>query len=164
MLLIAELVFIVMLTMILFVLYRNEILAARNGLLFATIEEFWDGKERRRYTRFKKAIDITYAVEKKLHLKNNCRIVDISEGGMQIRLDTKLSKGNIIFLKIPIPDSNAIAEAEGEIMWSKDLPDRDKFSRRLFSAGVQFRAIKEPAGIKLMEYIHSLKAEPEKGG
>jgi len=161
MILLAELLFIVLLAMILFMLYRNDRISSRSHMPVAKLEEYWAGKERRQHIRFNSSLEILYREEKKMHLKNNCRTVDISEGGMKLQVDKKFPKGTILDFKIMLPDSKKTAEVEGEVVWSEDIKEHSLSGKRMFNAGVKFRAIKEPAGSHLVDHIRSLSAAPQ---
>lgn len=156
MLLIVEILFIVLLTMILFMLYKNEHLFSKKVVPLATVEEFWSGAERRKAVRFKKDLTVHYAVEKRPHLKTNGKTVDISESGVKILIDEKLTKGTTLDIMIAIPGSGKQIEAEGEIVWSEEANEPDASGKRFFHAGVRFSAIREPNGTTLREYIRSL--------
>lgn len=158
MLLIIELLFILILSMILFIIYRHESLLSKRALPQARIEEYWSGKERRQHFRFKKEFRVNYTVEKEPNLKSNAKTVDISESGMKILLDDKLAKGAILDMKIALPDSRKFAEVEGEVIWSEDIGGTDLSGKRYFYSGIRFRAVKEPAENILADYIHSLAA------
>jgi c-di-GMP-binding flagellar brake protein YcgR len=161
MFLIIEILFVLLLIAILVVLYRNERLVKRSRLPYADIEEFWDGKERRRHIRFKSALQVTYSLRDKRHIKNNCRTIDISDGGLKLMMNEKLSVGSLLHLKISIPRSKSSAEIEGEIVWSEDVAEKDTLGRRLFCSGLKFSAIKEPFGKHLIEYIHTLSEKSD---
>ena len=156
MLLIIELLFIVVLSLILFIIYRHESLLSKHALPQAKVEECWSGKERRQHVRFKKELTVNYAVEKKPHLKNDAKTVDISEGGMKLIMDDKLAKGTILDLKIALQDSRKIAEVEGEVVWNAEMEGTDPSGKRFFYAGIKFIAIKGPAENTLADYIRSL--------
>jgi len=159
MLVIFELLSILMLAMILFSLYRNERILSKSVLPQAGVEEFWNGPERRKHTRFRKKLVVSYCVIKHPHIKNRCRTIDISEGGMKLILNEKLDKGTILDIKISIPKSEKSIYAEGGVAWTEDISERDAFGRRLFFAGIKFSAINEPDGSSLLEYIQSLNSK-----
>ena len=156
MLLILELLFIVVLVMILFMVYRNERISSRDLVSRAKIEEYWNGKERRHHVRFKKALEVTYSVEKKSGL-NSSKTVDISEGGVKLLLDEKLSEGTMINLHIVLPNSKKILDVEGEIVWSSESQETDASNKRFFYSGIRFFAMRKPSGTILIDYIRSLE-------
>ncbi len=154
MLLIVELLFIVLLSMILFMLYRNERIFSRKAIPQATIEEYWPGKERRQCVRFKKDLEVSYTIEKKTHLRNNGKTVDLSESGMKLLLGEKLSKGTVLDLQIMLTNPRKIIEAEGEVVWSEEaLAGKDHLGKRLFHTGLKFLGVKSAAGETLSDCI-----------
>ena len=155
MLIIIELLFIVMLAMILFMISRDERSLSRARLHKARVEEYWDGKERRRHVRFKKNLEVTYRVQNKPNLKNG-KTIDISESGVKLLLDEKLAEGTTVVLQIFIPDSKKIEAVEGKIVWSRELKAEDSLGRRLFHSGIKFLAAKKPSSTNLASYIRSL--------
>ncbi len=154
MLLLVELLFICLLIFLFVMLYKNELVSAKARLSHAVIEECWDGKNRRKYTRFKEALDVIYALEKKAHFKDTARIVDISEGGAKLLLDKKLAKDDILHLKLELPHTNETAEIEGRVIWSEDEKGENESGKRLFHVGIMFSG--EPPNRSLIGYIRSL--------
>ena len=157
MLIAAELLFIVLLSMMLFMVYKNERTSAKKSLPRAKAEEYWNGKERRRHVRFKEALELTYMIERKPHLKHG-RTVNISEGGLKLVLAEKLATGTIMDLRIALPNSkkNTEIEIEGDVVWSGDAKDEEGSGKRLFYSGIKFFAIPEPSGTDLINYLRSL--------
>lgn len=157
MLIIVELLFIMILAVMLFMIYRSERASRKKALPRAKIEEYWDGKERRRHVRFKKALELTYMIEKRPHLKNG-RTVDISEGGLKLLLAEKLAVGTIMDLHITLPDSakSVEIEIEGEVVWSSEAKEDAVSDKRLFYSGIKFFAMPEPSGANFINYISSL--------
>lgn len=161
-LLVIELLFILLLAGILFVVYRHERALSKHAAPQAGIEEYWSGQERRRHFRFENRLDVNYSVEKKAHIKQSGKTVDISEGGMKLLLDEKLAPGTLLSLKIVLPGMNKHAEVEGEVIWSEDVQELDPSGKRLFHSGIKFLAMKEPAGTSFADYIRALASAMEK--
>ncbi|MFA6143046.1 MAG: PilZ domain-containing protein [Candidatus Omnitrophota bacterium] len=159
MILIVELLFVVLLSMILYMIYLHERVLTKNNTPHAMMEEYWSGKERREHFRFEKSLNVSYAVEKKQHLKNSGKTVDISEGGMKLLLDEKLPISTIVDLKVTLPNSRKFAEVEGEVIWSEEVKEIDPSGKRLFHSGIRFLAVKEPSNGKLAEYVRSLASD-----
>ncbi len=159
MILVVEILFIALLIFLLTIVNRNERLSAKTCLSHAVIEQYWDGKNRRKYSRFKKELKVIYSIEKKQHLKNNACTVDISEGGMKLLLDKKLSNGSVLGLKVEMPDVRDTAEVECRVVWSEELKGDNADGKRLFYTGLEFCAIREPHGMPLVNYIRSLVDE-----
>ena len=116
MFLIFGLVFLVLLSITLMMLWGHERIATKKMVPRAKIEECWDGEERRSHERFNKDLDVEYSVEKKPHLKNS-RTVDLSKGGMKLLFNEKLPKGAILDLKMHIPEKRRTIEVEAEVVW-----------------------------------------------
>lgn len=153
---IVGIVFLVLLSITLLMLWGHEQTAIKRVVPRAKIEECWDGEERRLYQRFDKGLDIEYKVEKRAHLKNG-RTVDLSRAGMKLLLDEKLPKGTILDLKVAIPEKGRVVEVEAEVVWTGDAEKKDPSGKRFFFSGLRFISIKEPAGIHLSEYLTRLK-------
>lgn len=157
MLLLVELLFILTLSMILFMIYRRELVSSKKNSSLASVEEFWAGKERRKHVRFAKNLEVVYALEKRPHLNNKCRTMDISEGGMKILIDQKLEKGTVMDLMVGFGNgASKPAEVEGEVMWSEESKDPNPLGKRMFYSGIKFLAIKEPRDKRLIDYLHGL--------
>jgi len=156
MVIIFEMLFVLILSMILFMLYRNERVIARSVLPKADVEELWEGAERRKHARIRKKLVVYYRIITHPRIRNRCRTIDISEGGMKLLLNEKLDKGAMLEIKITIPRSGRNVEVEGGVAWAEEVSERDAFGRRLFYAGIKFSAINDPGGSVLVEYIRSL--------
>ena len=151
-----EVLFIILMTVILFIFYVNERSSGRKNLPRAAMEECWSGKERRQHIRFKKNLEVNYLVRKRSRVKISGRTVDVSQGGMKLCLSEKLAKGTVLELMVNIPDVKKAAVLEGEVVWSEDAGD-DSEGRRAFYSGVMFISAKDPSHIPLIEYIKSLE-------
>lgn len=156
MFIVVELIFIILLIAVLFMLYGNDRLTAKNSTPKAKVEEYWSGKERRKHVRFKNTMEIHYVVKKKPFLSKNARTEDISEGGIRIVLGEKLAKGVILELRIPIPNLSRTQNVEGEVMWSEELQEKHPSGKRLFASGIKFRALEDRSDKTLFTYIRSL--------
>jgi len=160
MFLIVELLFIVLLTMILFMIYKNERALARKIVPQARMEGYLGGKERRQCVRFRQDMEVHYIVEKKNHLKNRGKTVDISESGVRLLLDEKLATGTILDLKMILPGSRRSVDVEGEVVWTEEIPQIDGDSgKRLFHAGVKFLAVRSHQGAMVTDYLRSISSD-----
>ena len=161
MLLVVEILFMGVLVAMLLVIYKSDMSLSRDAPPRARLEGYWDGRERRRRVRFKKTLDVKYAVEKRPHLKG-CRAVDISDAGIQIMLDEKLAEGALIDLKIELPEPKRTVEVEGRVIWSREADENAASDKRMFRAGIKFYAIKEPqAAPHFADYLGSLYDEAD---
>ena len=158
MFLIVGMVFLLLLSVTLMMLWGHEKIATRRVIPKAEVDECWDGEERRLYKRFDKGLEVEYSVEKGHHLKKGST-VDLSRGGMKLLLDEKLPKGAILDMKIHIPEKKRTIELEADVVWTNDADKKDPSGRRLFFSGVKFITIKEPAGTNLSEYLSHLESK-----
>jgi c-di-GMP-binding flagellar brake protein YcgR len=158
MFLIVGMVFLILLSITLMMLWGHERIATKRVVSRAKVEEFWDGEERRSHERFNKDLEVEYSVRTRPHFKNS-RTVDLSRGGMKLLLDEKLPKGAILGLKLYIPERRRTIEAEVEVVWTNDADKKDLSGRRFFFSGLKFISIKEPAGIHLSEYLTHLESK-----
>jgi c-di-GMP-binding flagellar brake protein YcgR len=153
---VAGILFVAILAYILIVLRKTEGGLRKSGLSKATVEECWDGKERRKHARFPKVIDIVYSVKKKIRPGNNIKTVDISEGGAKLVLDKKFDKGTLIVMQFEIPGLDKALDVEGRIVWSEEMVSQDEDGKRLFSAGIEFVSIEGSCGALLIKHIRSI--------
>ena len=158
MLLIVGMVFLLLLSITLMMLWGHEKIAIRRVRSCAKVEEFWNGEERRSHERFNKDLEVEYIVQMRPHLKNS-KTVDLSKGGMKLLLDEKLPKGAIMGLKVYIPEKRRTIKLEAEVVWTNDVDKKDPSGKRLFFSGLKFITIKEPAGIHLSEYLTPLESK-----
>ncbi|MDP2912603.1 MAG: PilZ domain-containing protein [Candidatus Omnitrophota bacterium] len=159
MLVLTEFFFIILLTMMLFILYRNERVSRSKLSPHAIIEECWSGIERRQHVRFKKNLVVTYAVKKNNHLKNNGKTVDVSEEGMKLLLNEKLPKDAMLDLKIDLADNDKAAEVEGLVVWSEDAGMTDPSGKRLFYSGIKFSTLRQQGNKHFSDYIRSIASQ-----
>ncbi len=158
MLIAIELLFIFFLAIVLFMIFKSEGLAAKGQLHQAIIEEYWSGKDRRKHPRFTKSLGVVYSIVKNQTIKNlTGKTVDISEGGVKLLLDEKLSLNTPINLKISISDSGETAEVTGNVVWTEDAVNvNDLSGKRLFYSGIKFSFTKDPSGRHLINRLCSL--------
>ena len=162
MLIAIELLFIALLAIVLFMVFKNDGFSAKNRRRQAQVAE-WGGKDRRAHPRFTQSLGVAYSVIKGSSPKSaSGKTVDISEGGMKLLLDEKLPQGAHITLNILLPDTGKMAEMTGDVMWTEDAPGaNDPSGKRLFYSGIKFSATKEPSGNSFVNFIRSLATNPE---
>jgi c-di-GMP-binding flagellar brake protein YcgR len=159
MFLVFEILLLILLLSILGMLYKSGLFSIKNRLFRALVKEYWDGNERRKYIRFKKTVEITYIIVKNPDLNNNGKTADISEGGMKLVVDKKLSKDDILEIRIALPGGNDTAIIEASVIWSEDAHDFKSDDKRLFYAGIQFSSVKEPSGKSIADCMRPLIAD-----
>lgn len=170
MFLVLEISFIILMAAILAMLVSHERKFRKEHLSRATVQEYWNGKERRRYVRFKKTLEVTYTLRKNSQVRSAGKVVDVSEGGMKLLLDEKLTNDTLLDLHLNLPDSRGPIRVTGKIVWLEECAQQDKTHhpnsdasscKRFFYAGLQFLPIIEPAGRDLIRYIRSLATDTQ---
>ena len=156
MLIAIELLFILLLAIVLFMVFKNEGFSAKNRRQ-ARVAECWSGKDRRQHPRFTQSLGVAYSVIKGSPTKSaSGKTVDISEGGMKLLLDEKLPQGAHVSLNILLSDTGEVAEMAGDVMWTEDASDAsDPSGKRLFYSGIKFSAAKEPSSNSFISFIRS---------
>ncbi len=159
MLVVAEFLFISLLVIVLFMIFKTDSFSLRKRLRNAKAEEYWDGTNRRRHPRFPQSLEVTYSVIKKRPPeKATGKTVDISEGGLKLILDEKLLPGSSINLQISLPGSNHKAEATADVVWTEDASEvRDLSGKRFFYSGVKFSSLKDLSGKYFIDHIRSIR-------
>jgi PilZ domain. len=155
MFLVVGVVFLILLSITLAMLWGHERIAVKKITPMAQIEEYWNGEERRSHKRFGKELHVEYRLEKKPHLIN-ARTIDLSKTGVKLLLDEKLPKGAILDLKVHIPEKRRTIEVEGEVIWTDDADKKDPSGKRFFFSGLKFIALKEPSGTHFSDYLNHL--------
>ncbi|MEI6863145.1 MAG: PilZ domain-containing protein [Candidatus Omnitrophota bacterium] len=161
MILLVEITFIILLSVVLYMIYTREINLSKKGSRKASLEEYWSGKDRRRHTRFKNKLEVSYSVAKKSIFKNNAYTIDISEGGLKILIAEKFGQGAVLEFLIVLPNSGRSAKVEGEVLWSEEFQGDDPSGRRLFYHGIKFLSTKEQSSSSVINYIRSLPSSSE---
>ena len=161
MIVIAEGIIILILVTSLIILIIEEARIKKSKIPRGTLKEYWNGKERRQAFRINTSLAVKYSVEKKLHIKINGLIKDVSSSGMRLLINEKLSNETLLLLEFDLPELKNTIGAEGKVIWADgNFTERDKIGRRIFQTGIQFVNIKPNDKSKLVAYIekHSQKA------
>ena len=163
MLIAVELLFVILLAIVLFMIFKNEGIALKNKLHKARVEGCWNGENRRQHPRAEKSLGVVYTVVKNHAIKNAPgKTVNISQGGIKLLLDEKLPPKTSLSLKISISDSGETAEVTGDVVWTEDATDiKDPSGKRFFYSGIKFSSPKDPSGNNLTDYICSLSKSQE---
>ena len=112
-----EVIIIMVLVSALAALIIEEIGVKKASISKGLVKEYWDGKERRRAIRVATDLAVRYSVEKKLHLRVNGAIKDISQKGVRLAVGEKLAEGTLLFLEFDIPDAKGAITADGKVIW-----------------------------------------------
>lgn len=154
MLLLIGLMIVIVLILALSAFFIEEMKAKKAGVPKGVVKEYWDGKERRGAIRVNTELAVRYSIEKKLHLKLNGAIKDISQKGVRFAVAEKLAEGMLLLLEFDIPGDRENIIADGKVVWTRgDFDKKDAAGKRIFEAGVQFVNIKPDDDAKLASYV-----------
>lgn len=157
MLLLMELIIIIVLASALAALIIEEIGVKKAGIPNGIVKEYWDGKERRKTIRVNTDLAVWYSIEKKMHLKINGSIKDISRKGVRLAIGERLAEGALLFLEFGIPDVKGAITADGKVIWaSGTFDERDSAGKRVFETGVQFINMKPEDDDRLAVYVDKI--------
>ncbi|MBU4377006.1 MAG: PilZ domain-containing protein [Candidatus Omnitrophica bacterium] len=157
MLLSIQLIIIIVLILSLAALFIEEMGSRKAGVPKGIVREYWDGKERRKAMRVNTELAVRYSIEKKLHLKLNGAIKDISQKGVRLVVTEKLTEGTLLLLEFSIPDKKGPIIADGKVVWTSGAFDeRDVDGKRIFETGVQFVNIEPDGSARLVSYIEKI--------
>ncbi|MDD5680039.1 MAG: PilZ domain-containing protein [Candidatus Omnitrophica bacterium] len=157
MFLMVELIIIIVLISASVALFIEEAGIKKSAVPCGVVTEYWDGEERRKTIRVNTELFVRYSVQKKLHMKLNGEIKDLSRKGMRLAVNERLSDETLLLLEFNIPEAEQTIAADGKVMWtSGDFGERDGFGKRVFQTGVQFMNIRPEDDTKLTAYINKI--------
>ncbi|MCM8793756.1 MAG: PilZ domain-containing protein [Candidatus Omnitrophica bacterium] len=123
----------------------------------------WNGRERRRFQRFKTNLPIKYEVSDKFKPHQEVPTRDISQGGLGLILYEKLKPGTALRIWIELPGKKEKLFVLGNIAWQKEVTPEGE-SKRVFYAGVCFTAVDSLSQLHLLNFINSLKEIKDERG
>jgi len=104
----------------------------------AKLDSYWDTlKERRKYRRFKKELDVTCSVPERAGDVYHSFSKDISGEGICLQVPEIMPEGSQLDLEIKLPDKRPIS-VKGEIIWVNEVKRSSAVSERVFNAGIKF--------------------------
>ena len=113
--------------------------------------------ERRRFERFKTAIDVEYEVPQ-CSIEGTSLTKDISISGISLPTSMKIDEGEKLELRIKLPrDSNPIY-ASAEVVWTQ--PSKSESDHDL---GLKFIRINDLDKSRILEYIYNEWLKEKKG-
>ena len=163
MLIVIEVLFVLILSAILFLVLKKEKASSAGRFHQAKVDNCWSGANRRKYPRIAHTLELAYSVIKAQPPKDSsAKTVDISEGGLKLMLDEKLPSGTCIELNILLPGSAQSSVVLCSVVWTEDAADvKEPSGKRFFYSGVKFTSRKEPSAKYLIDYIRSISLEQE---
>ncbi len=111
--------------------------------------------EKRKYTRLKAPIGVSYHLVKK-HKRprvHKSLVRDISGGGMSLMVYEDLRAGDLLQLEIQVPHLEEAVSAVGEVIWYVHCKGADRQTRE---AGLRFRDIAPHELHHILEYVHAV--------
>jgi len=157
MFLLIEIVIIAVLISALAALFIEEIGIKKASTPRGVAKEYWDGGERRKSIRVITELPVRYSIEKKLRIKLNGEMKDISRKGMRLLINEKLKDGTLLFLEFDMPETWETISADGKVVWADgDFDERDDAGKRIFQTGIQFVNIKPADDTVLTAYINKI--------
>lgn len=135
----------------------DERKSKRRALRVVKLDGFWNGEDRRANDRLNVALEVKYCINTKLVTTKS---MDISTKGIRLLLDEKIERMTPVQLEIKIPAQNRLIKATGEVVWAKELREREKTSaKRLFNTGIKLFKFQNAGEKKLFDFIYSLRAQ-----
>ena len=108
-------------------------------------------KERRRHVRISDSLKINYRLAADA-LRTNCRIANISEGGIRFNLYQKLEIGDTLKLEIHLKDSSEPIYAIGMVAWTREASGKEY----PFEAGIEFNVFAHSFLDEIKTHIQSI--------
>jgi type IV pilus assembly protein PilZ len=108
--------------------------------------------KRREYVRISQSFKVSYSSPEAFI---NSYLFDISTGGIFVKTDSPMDKGETISLKIFLPDGDKEMEALGEVVWSNK--DKRVTPERTFPPGMGVKFLKLSTENKIRLSLNILK-------
>ncbi|PIQ82714.1 MAG: hypothetical protein COV76_02220 [Candidatus Omnitrophica bacterium CG11_big_fil_rev_8_21_14_0_20_64_10] len=125
--------------MILGIVVREERLAARGRVPMGRLRRLLPGPDRRKFPRWRVDYPIRYQRLPDGAGRRPAAPKDVSLGGARLVIQEILERGALIRVEGTLPESQTSFEAEGRIVWSRELPaPNDPAAPRNFMIGVEF--------------------------
>ncbi|MFH1996071.1 MAG: PilZ domain-containing protein [Candidatus Omnitrophota bacterium] len=158
MLLLIQVLAILILLTILLALYRDEFQLKKKVRFIALLEKFWDGRERRRSVRLGADVEIRYKELRWPADANGGRAVNLSDTGMRLLIDKKMSSGTRLELSFTPPHKSNIVRVIATVVWCNEAKDKEDLrDKRLFHIGVRISEVREPAKRAFADYMSMLE-------
>jgi len=165
MIILIELLSISILVLILWALYHDERIVRKKIRNRATLEKYWDGRERRRHVRFTVDVEISYKeILKSQQQASGARSVDLSDTGMRLLVDRKMPPGTILSLNMTPGRTQKPIEIEGLVVWCTEAKDKEDLNdKRLFHIGLKIVSVRETSGSTFDDYLQTLESDLRTG-
>jgi c-di-GMP-binding flagellar brake protein YcgR len=132
-------IIVVLLCILLLVTFEERRHRAELRKTFKT-SKLWDGAERRKTVRVNCELDVKYNLlpsKEGANLKSVSK--DISEGGLKLIVDEKMTPGSTLELELSLPNHKSPLKVKGRVAWQREIPgDIKKTGIRCFATGIEF--------------------------
>lgn len=122
------------------------------------LEEYWDGRERRRVVRVDAAVNVRYKLLKSKAANRRSLSENISKLGACLLLDEKLTQGTLLELELEIPTFPKSLFTKAEVVWTKEF-SLQMTEKRSFYIGVEFLDTDHQSQERLVGFIENLFKE-----
>jgi len=116
-------------------------------------------QERRKFIRVNDYLKISFKLVNGF-LGSSSQSDNLSEGGIQLPVDTRFEKGTILEIKENAAEWDKPIEAVGEIAWFREVSN----SRHPFLVGIKFIKIIPSALEKIRKHVNKLRIQGPTGG
>jgi c-di-GMP-binding flagellar brake protein YcgR len=137
---------------------REESKERKKAEPIGKLEEYWDGKERRRAVRVDTTLNVRYRILKTKAAQRRSLSENISRLGACLLLDEKLSQGTLLELEIELPTPPSSLFTKARVVWTKESP-LQMIEKRNFHTGVEFLDTDHQSQEKLSSFIEGLFKE-----
>ena len=146
----------IILLFILFLLWKEEKRFQRS-ITYGLARKFWSLKEKREYIRFDDEIKIRYRILDKSPKFLSTKTANISQKGLCLLTYEKLIKKGYLDLELEVPGFSKPIKTVGEIVWTKDLKNKNAEGKRLFYVGIKLSKIDPEYEAILLTHLNRLK-------
>jgi c-di-GMP-binding flagellar brake protein YcgR len=156
MIIVCQLLIVAVLVMVIVALSGEEFRARKLRIPRGELAGFWGGHERRETVRLFQGLEVRYRVKEHAHANTPGHGRDISTGGVRLVTHERISQGSALAVEITLPGRKEAFAADGEVVWTKELPSQDPEGRRVFEVGLQFIDLKPKDENFLSDYIKGI--------
>ena len=116
--------------------------------------------ERRNFSRFNLLVDVGVTRRADSQSEKTLLTKNISQGGVCIIAYEQYKLGDLLDLKITLPDANEILKIIGKVVWIKEFSVGDAKNSNRYDVGVEFVGINDALFEKINKYLFIRQAKP----
>jgi Tfp pilus assembly protein PilZ len=114
-------------------------------------------QERRSFSRFNLLVDVSVSKRASSQKEKLLMTKNISQGGACIIAYEELKLGDLLDLKIHLPDSKEEIKVIGKVAWCKEFSIGNEQKGKRFDVGVEFVGLNDNTFEKINKYLFSRK-------